>query len=80
MLASVATDPLDLWRKELRQPVYTAVVEIVGEVTREEKQQQAFLEMRTRLLAELHELLKDTAPMGGRGSSPAMLTLARASF
>jgi hypothetical protein len=71
---------MDLWRKELRRPTYTAVVEIIGEISREEKQQIAFCEMRTRLLAELHDLLKDTAPMGGRGSGGAMLTLMRAGF
>jgi hypothetical protein len=76
----LSTDPMDLWRKELKQPTLTAVVEILGELSREEKQQLAFEEMRARLLAELQALLRDVGSRDGVGGSGNMLTLARIRF
>ncbi len=80
MAGYLSTDPIDLWRKELKQPVLTAVVEILGELSREEKQQLAFEDFRRRLLIEIHDLLKDVGSRDGLAGSADMLTLARLRF
>lgn len=76
----LATEPIELWRKELKRPILSAVVEIVGEMSREEKQQLAFEDMRRRLLAEIKELLKGTASASERSGGAGMINLAQIRF
>ena len=55
--ASMSSDPMDLFRRDLRQPIPEASVEILGTIDPEELKLQAFEEFKFLMLRSLREYL-----------------------